>query len=236
MAEDFKIEVSRNFKETPFSPLMTKEAKLQVERKVVEVLGDLYGTYNQIHKLNDADVEWLQSAGVDAQNKSNELDAGGINDDWPVGRGIFIQDKKDFLVLVNFEEHLKIITLPDKTNPQDGLLQGIHRTIKLLQTFDKLGYASDPYLGSLTVSPKMLGTAMKMSCTLGLNSSADIDQQLSQQLVHERNIKYQNLGNGKYYLETQQTLAQNFNEMSQIKEFIDSIYSVAAFLDPSCKV
>jgi hypothetical protein len=32
----------------PFSPLMTKEAKLQIERKVVEVLGELYGKYQQL--------------------------------------------------------------------------------------------------------------------------------------------------------------------------------------------
>ena len=43
---DFQFEVDRNFKGTPFTPLMTKEAKLQVERKVVEVLGQLYGSYN----------------------------------------------------------------------------------------------------------------------------------------------------------------------------------------------
>lgn len=42
-----------------------------------------------------------------------EHDAGGINDDFPVGRGIFIQDQKDFVVLVNFEEHIKIIVLRD---------------------------------------------------------------------------------------------------------------------------
>jgi arginine kinase len=42
---NFKIEVHRNFRQTPFTPLMTKEAKLKIERKVVEVLGDLYGSY-----------------------------------------------------------------------------------------------------------------------------------------------------------------------------------------------
>jgi hypothetical protein len=41
----FKISTRRNFKGTPFAPLMTKESKLQVERKVVEVLGELYGQY-----------------------------------------------------------------------------------------------------------------------------------------------------------------------------------------------
>jgi hypothetical protein len=49
---------------------MTKEAKLQVERKAVEVLGDLYGTYTQIQKLDDKDVKWLQSVGVDAKNRN----------------------------------------------------------------------------------------------------------------------------------------------------------------------
>lgn len=39
----FKVTVRRNFKGTPFTPLMTREAKLQIERKVVEVLGELYG-------------------------------------------------------------------------------------------------------------------------------------------------------------------------------------------------
>jgi len=42
---DFKIQIARNFKDTPFAPLMTKESKLKVERQVVEVLGDLYGSY-----------------------------------------------------------------------------------------------------------------------------------------------------------------------------------------------
>jgi hypothetical protein len=41
----FKITLRRNFRGMPFSPLMTKEAKLQIERKVVEVLGELYGKY-----------------------------------------------------------------------------------------------------------------------------------------------------------------------------------------------
>ena len=43
-----------------------------------------------MHKLDDKDKEWLTSIGIDPLNKSEEFDAAGINDDWPVGRGIFI--------------------------------------------------------------------------------------------------------------------------------------------------
>jgi hypothetical protein len=38
---------------------MTREAKLQVERKVVEILGELYGQYIQVEKLEEADRQWL---------------------------------------------------------------------------------------------------------------------------------------------------------------------------------
>jgi protein-arginine kinase len=41
----FRLSVRRNFKGTPFTPLMTKESKLQVEKRVVEVLGEVYGRY-----------------------------------------------------------------------------------------------------------------------------------------------------------------------------------------------
>jgi len=61
---NFKISVKRNFKGTPFAPLMTKESKLQVERKVVEVLGELYGQYVQVSRLEDVDKEWLEMNGV----------------------------------------------------------------------------------------------------------------------------------------------------------------------------
>ena len=122
---EFKIDVSRNFARTPFAPLMTKEAKLQVERKVVEVLGDLYGSYTQINKLNEKDIDWLKSVGIDPDNKDDELKAAGINDDWPVGRGIFIEDDKKFVVLVNFTDHIRIISLSTGSNVNDNFPSGI---------------------------------------------------------------------------------------------------------------
>lgn len=70
---------------------MTREAKLQVERKVVEVLGELYGTYVAVSRLEDLDRQWLASVGVPVTREA-EHDAAGINDDWPLGRGVFIHD------------------------------------------------------------------------------------------------------------------------------------------------
>jgi hypothetical protein len=39
-------------------------------------------------------------------------EAAGINDDWPTGRGVFIHEHKELVVLVNFEDHIEIVILP----------------------------------------------------------------------------------------------------------------------------
>ena len=64
--------------------------------------------------------------------------------------------------MVNFEDHLKFLTVPDKNNKNDDINKGIARMFKLISTFEKLGYAYDSYLGNLTVSPAILGTAFKL--------------------------------------------------------------------------
>ena len=67
---------------------MSPETKLQVERKVVEVLGELYGEYTPIDKVESMDREWLKSIGV-SLDRNPLHDASGANGDYPVGRGIF---------------------------------------------------------------------------------------------------------------------------------------------------
>jgi protein-arginine kinase len=39
-------------------------------------------------------------------------DAAGINDDYPTGRGVFIEEAKEFVVLINFEDHIEIVMTP----------------------------------------------------------------------------------------------------------------------------
>ena len=84
---------------------------------------------------------------------------------------MFIQDDRNFVVLVNFEDHLKFMSLPDKSNKNDNINKGIGRMFKLISTFEKLGYAYDSYLGNLTVSPAILGTALKLSAKVSLKAS-----------------------------------------------------------------
>lgn len=86
-------------------------------------------------------------------------DAAGINDDYPVGRGVFIEESKEFIVLVNFEDHIQIMMLP-RDGISGNFKSALTRLIKLTNTFERMGFATDAYLGFLTVSPAHLGTGM----------------------------------------------------------------------------
>ena len=49
--ESIQIKLRRNFVSQPFLPLMSLENKLKVERKVIEVIGELYGNYKAINMI-----------------------------------------------------------------------------------------------------------------------------------------------------------------------------------------
>ena len=119
--------------------------------------------------------QWLCQIGhpVDKEEIHN---AAGINDDYPVGRGVFIEEQRNFIVKVNFEDHIEIVLLSEQPQPGNTVLdistiQGnstkndlnlsLKRLAKLSTTFEKIGFATDTYLGFLTVSPRHLGTAMR---------------------------------------------------------------------------
>lgn len=70
---------------------MTREAKLQIERRVVEVLGELCGQYHQVSRIEEKQKTWLTKIGVNVERTALH-DSAGINDDYPVGRGVFIED------------------------------------------------------------------------------------------------------------------------------------------------
>lgn len=75
-------------------------------------MGELYGQYVPIKSLTAEDMKFLAIHSIDI--KRNEVhDAAGINDDYPIGRGVFMEDHKRFVILVNFEDHIEIIMLPE---------------------------------------------------------------------------------------------------------------------------
>ena len=86
-----------------------------MEQKIAHALqsfeGDLKGSYHPLDKLTPEVRQNLIDDHFLFKEGDRFLEACGLNQDWPKGRGIFHNDAKTFLVWVNEEDQLRIISM-----------------------------------------------------------------------------------------------------------------------------
>ena len=88
------------------------------------------------------------------------LEACGLNRDWPRGRGIFHNDDKTFLVWINEEDQLRIISM----QPGADFFTVFDRLSRASAHIEKyMKFAHNEHLGYITSCPTNLGTAMRAS-------------------------------------------------------------------------
>lgn len=93
------------------------------------------------------------------------LDACGLNRDWPEGRGIFHNDAKTFLVWINEEDQLRIISMQKGAD----ILAVFTRLSTAAAEIEKVAkFAHDDHLGYITSCPTNLGTALRASVHIKL--------------------------------------------------------------------
>ena len=99
------------------------------------------------------------------QDNNSYLKSAGIFDDWPIGRGAYISKNKEFIIWINQEDHIKIISLVKGVD-----LNRIYRifTIGLNLLANNLKFADCPQLGYINSSPTNVGTAMRASLHINL--------------------------------------------------------------------
>ena len=93
------------------------------------------------------------------------LDACNLNRNWPEGRGIFHNNEKTFLVWVNEEDQLRIISM------QQGADIGavFTRLSKAASHIESVAsFAHNNKLGYITSCPTNLGTALRASVHIAL--------------------------------------------------------------------
>ena len=90
---------------------------MQIEAKVVEACNeftdDLEGTYYSLATMSEEDRKKLVEDHFLFKQGDRFLEAAGLNRDWPEGRGIFHNKDKTFLVWVNEEDQLRIISMQE---------------------------------------------------------------------------------------------------------------------------
>jgi arginine kinase len=170
-----RVRVGRTVKGFPMASKLNREQRCALEAKVKEAClkmdGELAGTYKSLTEMTKAEKDALIEEHIlfnDADDKY--LRSAGGYDDWPVGRGIFMNKDKNFIVWVNEEDHIRIISMQKGAS----LKQVWRRLVNAIHAMEtKLEFVCHPKFGHLTFCPTNIGTGLRASVHVKVPKTAE---------------------------------------------------------------
>lgn len=169
MIKSTRIRVGRNLADFPLGPGVTKEQRLEIMNAVVKACadftGDLAGKFYPLEGMSKEDQDELVAAHFLFKEGDRFLEACGLNRNWPSGRGIFHNNEKTFLVWVNEEDQLRIISMQNGADIH-AVFDRLSRAASAIEKVAK--FAHDEHLGYITSCPTNLGTALRASVHIRL--------------------------------------------------------------------
>ncbi len=170
-----RIRVGRSIEGFGLSPGITREQRLAVESLMKSAFSklrsDLAGSYYPLLGMDEKTRQKLVDDHFLFVSGDKNLIAAGMERDWPEGRGIFHNDAKSFLVWVNEEDQLRIISMQQGGDVR-GVFDRLARGIKAVQDSVKAESGKDfmlhPRYGYLHSCPTNLGTGMRASVHIDL--------------------------------------------------------------------
>ncbi len=159
-----RIRVGRNLENMPLGPGISKEQRQEVEKQVSTALlaldGEFSGDYYPIQGMKAEVQQQLIEDHFLFKAGDKYLEAAGLNRDWPSGRGIFHNNAKSFLVWINEEDQLRIISMQE-----GGDIKAVFaRLVNAIKQIEKsINFSYSEHLGYITSCPTNLGTAMRAS-------------------------------------------------------------------------
>ena len=169
MINSTRIRVARNLADYPLGTSVTAQQRREVESKVVSGLnsltGELAGKYYSLGTMSDSDRDSLIADHFLFKGGDKYLESCGLEREWPEARGIFHNNAKTFLVWVNEEDQLRIISMQQGSN----IRQVFERLAIASAAIEaKASFAQDQHLGYITNCPTNLGTGMRASVHIKL--------------------------------------------------------------------
>merc|ERR1719326_1062519 len=169
MVNSTRIRVGRNLANYPLGPGVSREQRNEIMDKVVQACsnfeGDLKGTFYPLKGMDKKVQQQLIEDHFLFKEGDRFLAACNLNRDWPSGRGIFHNEAKTFLIWVNEEDQLRIISMQKGC----GIAEVFDRLCRACAAIEKLcKFAHDEHLGYITSCPTNLGTALRASVHIKL--------------------------------------------------------------------
>lgn len=160
-----RIRCGRSLQGYSFNPCLTEANYKEMETKVKAVFEhiqdpELQGTYYPLTGMTKDVQNQLIADHFLFKEGDRFLQHANACRYWPTGRGIFHNKNKTFLVWVNEEDHLRIISMQNGGNVGQ-VLDRLIRGVNIIQK--GLPFSRDDRLGWLTFCPTNLGTTVRAS-------------------------------------------------------------------------
>ncbi|KAF1673793.1 KCRB kinase, partial [Pygoscelis papua] len=126
--------------------------------------GDLKGKYYALRNMTDAEQQQLiDDHFLFDKPVSPLLLASGMARDWPDARGIWHNDNKTFLVWINEEDHLRVISMQKGGNMKEVFTRFCTGLTQIETLFKSKNYEFmwNPHLGYILTCPSNLGTGLR---------------------------------------------------------------------------
>lgn len=157
-----RIRIARNLKGFNFPCHINLSRRRELEKKIITALtclkDDLKGNYYSLEHAGEKESNQLKAKKLWFQKGDRFQDAAGINSDFPKGRGVYLSFDKQFIVWINEEDHLRIISL-EKASDISSVYNRVCRALMALN--NSLDFAWDETYGYLTSCPTNIGTSMR---------------------------------------------------------------------------
>lgn len=188
-----RIRVARNLAGLPLGAALSRDQRRSVENRCVTALqslnGSLAGDYYPLATLGSQRRRELIDAHLLFKGEDRFLEAAGLLRDWPDGRGIYYNREKTFLVWINEEDQLRIISMQDGGDLGE-VYRRLCRGLELLG--DRLDFLQDERLGFISSCPTNLGSGLRASVHVRLPRLSR-DPQLLHDIARDHHLQIRGL-------------------------------------------
>jgi len=180
-----RVRTGRSIRGLCLPPFCTRAERRAVEKISTEVLagldGEFKGKYYPLSKMTEAEQDQLiNDHFLFDKPVSPLLTAAGMARDWPDARGIWHNDDKSFLVWVNEEDHLRVISMQKGGNIKEvfrRFCQGLVRFEEAMKAQGK-EFMWNEHLGFVLTCPSNLGTGLRAGVHIKIPKLSEDEKRL----------------------------------------------------------
>lgn len=163
-----RVRTGRSIRGFALPPHISKDDRETLEKKLSESFakldGDLKGQYKGLYDMTDEEQEgYIAEHIMFDKPVSPLLIASKMDRDWPTGRGMFWTDKKDFIIWVNEEDHIRVISMQKGGNMKEVYSRFCRGLSAVEDALKEAGceYQHSDELGYILTCPSNIGTGIR---------------------------------------------------------------------------